>query len=341
MNEAYCQSLAAVLGRGKRYVVITLGVVGSASCPAAQVANSTAVDYPKRPIRLVVPWPAGGGADTVGRAIAQELAVALGQQLVVDNRPGAAAIIGTELVARAQPDGYTLLLPTVTTGINPHLHSKLSYDTVKDFEPIILLASAPYVLAVHPSVAARSVNELIKVARARPNQLNYSSTGNGSAPHLTGEWFKVLSGTSIVHVPYKGGPPAMSELIAGHVQMTFGNIVNYLPQARIGKLRALAVTSDKRTPQAPELPTMIESGMPGFVTGTWFGLQSPARTPLAIVNHLNRTLNQLLAAQELPRRLASEGADPIGGTPRQFADHIKTELTRWAEVVRAANIKAE
>ncbi len=340
MCKAISQYVAA-LAPWKRRVVIALGIVGSASCPAAQVTGSPTFDYPSRPIRLVVPWPAGGGADTVGRAIAQELTAVLGQQVVVDNRPGAAAIIGTELVARAQPDGYTLLLPTVTTGINPHLHRKLSYDVVKDFEPIVLLASAPYVLAVHPSVAARSVGELIKVAKAKPNQLNYASTGNGSAPHLTGEWFKVLSGASIVHVPYKGGPPAMNDLIGGQVQMAFGNIVNYLPQARVGKLRALGVTSAKRSPQAPELPTMIESGMPGFVTGTWFGLQAPARIPLPIVVHLNRASNKLLESQELTRRLASEGADPIGGTPRQFADHIRTELVRWAEVVRAANIKAE
>jgi tripartite-type tricarboxylate transporter receptor subunit TctC len=303
-------------------------------------AYAVAADYPSRPIRLVVPWPAGGGADTVGRAMAQDLTVALGQQVVVDNRPGAAGIIGSELVARAPSDGYTLLLPTVTAAINPHLHRKLSYDTVKDFEPVILLASAPYLLAINPSVAARSVPELVALAKTKPRQLNFASTGNGSAPHLTGEWFNQASGTSFVHIPYKGGPPVLTDLIGGHVQMAFGNIVNYLPQARAGKLRALAVTSAQRTPQAPELPTMIESGLPGFVSGTWFGVQTPARTPPAIIGQLNRALNGLLAGQ-LPRQLANEGADPIGGTPGEFADYMQSELARWSEVIRAANIKVE
>ena len=303
-------------------------------------ACATAADYPSHPVRLVVPWPAGGGADTVGRAMAQELTVALGQQVVVDNRPGAAGIIGSELVARSPSDGYTLLLPTVTAAINPHLHRKLAYDTVRDFEPVILLASAPYLLAIHPSLAARSVPELVALAKTKPRQLNFASTGNGSAPHLTGEWFNQASGTSFVHVPYKGGPPVLTDLIGGHVQMAFGNIVNYLPQARAGKLRALAVTSAQRTPQAPELPTMIESGLPGFVSGTWFGVQTPARTPAAIVSRLNRALNGLLKGQ-LPRQLANEGADPIGGTPKEFADYMKSELARWAEVIRTANIKVE
>ena len=237
-------------------------------------------------------------------------------------------------------DGYTLLLPTVTAAINPTLHRKLPYDTVKDFAPVILLASAPYVLAINPSVPARSVAELIEFAKSKPRQLNFASTGNGSAPHLTGEWFNQASGTSFVHVPYKGGPPVLTDLLGGHVQMAFGNIVSYLPLARAGKLRVLAVTSAKRSPQAPELPTMIESGLPGFVTGTWFGVQTPVRTPSAINSRLNRALNELLAGQ-LPKRLANEGADPIGGSAKEFADYLQSELVRWAEVVRAANIKVD
>ena len=297
--------------------------------------------YPSRPIRLVVPWPPGGGADVVGRAIAQELTGALGRQVIVDNRPGAAGIIGSELVARAQPDGYTLLLPTVTTGTNPLVNRKLPYDTEKDFRPVILVASSPYVLAVNPSVAVRSVTDLVNLAKAKPNQLNYASTGNGSAPHLTGEWFRMLTQISIVHVPYKGGPPALTDLVAGQVQMAFGNITNYLPQGRAGKVRILAVTSAKRTPQAPELPTMIESGVTGFVSGTWFGVQVPAGTPQTIIDRLNGALNRLLEAQELPRLLALAGADPIGGTPREFADFIRAELTNWAGVIRAAGISMD
>jgi len=340
MNRNFRQTRACAFG-GWHCVVIALGISGSIVCAAAQTPASSIVTYPTRPIRLVVPWPAGGGADTVGRAFAQALTEAVGKQVIVDNRPGAAAIIGTELVATALPDGYTLLLPTVTTGINPYTHRKLSYDAVKDFEPVILLASSPYVLVIHPSVPARSVSELIALAKAKPNQLNYASTGKGSAPHLTGEWFKMLTGTSIVHIPYKGGTPAMTDLIGGQVQMAFGNVVGYLPQARAGKLKALAVTSAKRTPQAPDLPTMIESGVPGLVTGTWFGIQAPARTPQAIIDYLNRMLNRVLASPELIRRLAIEGADPIGGTPREFADYIKEELIRWSKVVRAAGIEAE
>ena len=335
------QRIPGSLARGrKRCAAILLAFAGAAHGATVRGAEAASGDYPSRPIRLVVPWPAGGGADTVGRAMAQALTVALGQQVVVDNRPGAAGIIGTELVARAPSDGYTLLLPTVTAAINPHLHRGLAYDTVRDFAPVILLASAPYLLTIHPSVAARSVPELVAFAKAQPRQLNFASTGNGSAPHLTGAWFNLASGTSFVHVPYKGGPPALTDLIGGHVQMAFGNIVSYLPQARAGKLRALAVTSAKRTPQAQELPTMIESGLPGFVSGTWFGVQTPARTPAAVVSHLNRALNGLLAGQ-LPRQLANEGADPIGGTPREFADYITAELARWAEVIRAAHIKGE
>ena len=327
--------------RFSNFVATALSWLLLATCSAATHGAQNVPDaYPSHPVRLVVPWPAGGGADTVGRAMAQELTTVLGQQIVVDNRPGAAGIIGSELVARAPADGYTLLLPTVTAAINPQLHRKLPYDTVKDFAPVILLASAPYVLAINPSVPARSVAELIEFAKARPRQLNFASTGNGSAPHLTGEWFNQASGTSFVHVPYKGGPPVLTDLLGGHVQMAFGNIVTYLPLARAGKLRVLAVTSAKRSPQAPELPTMIESGLPGFVTGTWFGVQTPVRTPSAINSRLNRALNELLAGQ-LPKKLANEGADPIGGSAKEFADYLQSELVRWAEVVRAANIKVD
>jgi tripartite-type tricarboxylate transporter receptor subunit TctC len=341
MNEDSHQLGAGPFGMSKLHFVTLLLVALNLSCASDQGQASERVVYPARPIRLVVPWPPGGGADSVGRAIAQDLTGALGRQVIVDNRPGAAGIIGSELVARAQPDGYTLLLPTVTTGTNPLVHRKLPYDTEKDFRPVVLVASSPYLLAVSPLVAVRSVSDLITLAKAKPNQLNYASTGNGSAPHLTGEWFKMLTLTSIVHVPYKGGAPALTDLIAGQVQMAFGNIANYLPQARAGKVRILAVTSAKRTPQAPELPTMIESGVTGFVTGTWFGLQAPAGTPQSIVDSLNGALNKLLAAQELPSRLALAGADPIGGTPQEFADFIRNELTRWASVIRAAGISID
>ena len=341
MNEDSHQLGAGAFGMSKLHFVPPLLVALGLSYASGQGQAAERVAYPTRPIRLVVPWPPGGGADTVGRAIAQELTGALGRQVIVDNRPGAAGIIGSEMVARAQPDGYTLLLPTVTTGTNPLLNQKLPYDTEKDFKPVVLVASSPYLLAVNSSMAVRSVSDLIRLAKAKPNQLNYASTGNGSAPHLTGEWFKMLTQTFIVHVPYKGGTPALTDLIGGQVQMAFGNVANYLPQARAGKVRILAVTSATRTPQAPELPTMIESGVAGFVTGTWFGVQVPAGTPQSIVDSLNGALNKLLGAQELPRLLALAGADPIGGTPQEFADFIRTELTRWASVIRAAGISID
>ncbi len=341
MNEDRHPTGAGPHGASKLHLMTLLSVALNLGCTADQGQAAEQVVYPTRPIRLVVPWPPGGGADSAGRAVAQELTVALGRQVIVDNRPGAAGIIGSEVVAHAQPDGYTLLLPTVTAGINPLFNRKLPYDTEQDFSPVILVASSPYILTVNPAVAARSVAELIGLAKAMPNQLNYASTGNGSAPHLTTEWFKMLTQTSIVHVPYKGGTPALADLIGGQVQMAFGSIANYLPQGRAGKVRMLAVTGAKRSPQAPDLPTMIESGVPGFVTGTWFGIQAPAGTPDLIVARLNAALNKLLAAQDLPRRLALEGADPIGGTPREFADFIKTELTRWASVIRAAHISID
>lgn len=326
-----------MLRRFRRHLTAAVLIVAGTSAAAAEMPPA---GYPTRPIRMVVPWTAGGGADLVGRAIAQGLTGVLGAQVVVDNRPGAAGIIGTEIVARAPADGYTLLLPTVTTGINPHLNRKLPYDTLKDFKPVILVASSPYVLVVNSSVEARSVAALIALARAKPDQLNYASTGNGSAPHLAGELFKMLTGTAILHVPYKGGTPALTDLVGGQVQMAFGNIANYLPQVRAGKIRALAVTSAKRTPQAPELPTMIESGVPGFVTGTWYGVQVPARTPQSIIDRLNNVLNQLLKGEELQRRLSLEGADPIGGTPKECADFIESELARWGKVISALGLSA-
>ena len=206
--------------------------------------------------------------------------------------------------------------------------------------PVVLVASAPYVLAVNPALPARSVQELIALAKSKPRELNFASTGNGSAPHLTGELFNLAAGVTIVHVPYKGGPPALTDLIGGQVQMAFGNIVNYLPQARAGKLRALAVTSAQRTKQAPELPTMIEAGLRDFASGTWFGVQVPAKTPAAIVERLNRAVNTVLAGR-LPALLANEGADPLGGSAREFAAFLDAELKRWANVIRAANVRVD
>lgn len=338
MNEDRHQAVRNRAGRRALHLVTLLLVTLNVGCAPDKGEAAERATYPIRPIRLVVPWPPGGGADLAGRAVAQQLTATLGRQVVVDNRPGASGIIGSDIVAHAQPDGYTLLLPTVTAGINPLLNRKLPYDTEKDFSPIVLVASSPYILAINPAVPAHSVAELIRLAKAKPNELNYASTGNGSAPHLTTEWFKMLTHTSMVHVPYKGGGPALADLIAGQVQLAFGSIANYLPQGRAGKLRMLAITSASRNAKALDLPTMIESGVPGFVTGTWFGLQAPAGTPQQIIATLNSTVNEMLGAEKLPRELASEGADPIGGTPRQFADFIKSELTRWASVIRAAHI---
>jgi len=298
--------------------------------------------YPAKPIQLIVPFPPGGGNDTVARAIAQQAGPALGQSIVVDNRPGAGGIIGADAAARAAPDGYTLFLGGVGShAVNPNLHAKLSYDPVKDFAPITLVASAPSVLVVTPSLPVRTIAEFAAYARANPGKLNYASNGNGSSSHVAALLYETMSGVKMTHIPYKGVGPAMTDLMTGRVELMFNSIVAILPHIQAGKLRALAVTSSKRSALLPEVPTVAESGLPGYEAGSWYGILAPAGTPPAIIDRLHKEIVKSLKDPEVAKRLAGEGAEVIGSTPQEFAAHIKAELARMREAVRAGGLRVE
>jgi tripartite-type tricarboxylate transporter receptor subunit TctC len=296
-------------------------------------------DYPTRPIKLIVPFAPGGGNDTVARLVGEGLTAELAQPVVIDNRPGAGGIIGAEAVARAAPDGYTLFLGGVGShAINPNLHAHLSYDPIKDFAPITLVASAPLVLVVHPSVPANSVRELIALAKAQPGRLNYASNGNGSSSHLAAVMFASMTGIDIVHVPYKGLSPALADLIGGQVQLMFSSVVAIVPQVKAGKLRALAISSKDRLSLLPELPTIAESGVAGYQSSSWYGILAPAGTPPAIVNRLNAALVKVIAQSAFREALAREGADPVGNSPEAFGAFIAAEKQRLGDVIRQAKL---
>jgi tripartite-type tricarboxylate transporter receptor subunit TctC len=305
-------------------------------------ALAQAQSYPAKPIHLIVPFPPGGGNDTVARAIAQQIGPDLGQPVVVDNRPGAGGSVGAELAAKSPPDGYTLFLAGVGShAVNPNLHSRLPYDPVRDFAPITLVASAPSVLVVNPAVPARSVAELTAYARANPGKLNYASNGQGSAAQLAAAMYESMAGVKMVHVPYKGIAPALTDLLSGEVQLMFGTVVALVPHIQAGKLRALAVTSRSRSALLPEVPTLAESGLPDYEAGSWYGIMAPAGTPRDVVERLHAAIVKALAQPEVAKRLAAEGAIVIGSTPAAFGAHIKAELARVAAVVRAAGIRIE
>jgi tripartite-type tricarboxylate transporter receptor subunit TctC len=312
-----------------------------AALAAMLASHATAQSYPAKSVRLIVPFSAGGGADIVARAIAQKLGDALGQQVVVDNRTGAAAIIGTELAAKSAPDGYTLILgQTGPNSINPTLYDKLPYDALKDFAPVTLTTTYPYVLVVHPSIPAKSIKELIALAKARPNQLSFASAGNGGANHLTAELLKSMAGIQMVHVPYKASAPALIDVLGGHVSMMFDPTITALPHVKLGKLRALGVTSLKRTAIAPELPTVAETGLPGFESIGWHGVLAPAGTAREIIARLNKDIINVLRAPDMRARFAEQGAEPVGNTPEQFVEFLKADLAKWAKVIKAAGVRA-
>jgi tripartite-type tricarboxylate transporter receptor subunit TctC len=301
-----------------------------------------AQDYPRRPVRLIVPFPPGGGNDIVARAVAQELGKSLGQQLVVDNRAGAGGAIGAELAARSPADGYTLFLGGVGSHVvNPSLHAKLSYDPIRDFAPVTLIASAPSVLVVNPSLQATSIAEFTALAKANPGKLNYASNGNGSSAQLAAVLYESMAGVRMVHVPYKGVAPALVDLMSGEVQLMFGTLVAILPHIKAGRLRALAVTGRNRSAPLPEVPTLAESGLPGYEAGSWYGILAPAGTPGAIVARLNAEINAAIRQPEVRERLAAEGAEVLGGTPGDFASHIKAELSRMGRLMREAGVRME
>lgn len=304
---------------------VMTSVLGAASAQA----------YPDKPIRMVVPFPAGGTTDILARAVAQKLSESLGQQMIVDNKPGAGGNIGAQEVARAAPDGYTLVMGTVGThAINPSLYKKMPYDHVKDFAPVSLVASVPNLLVVHPSVPVNSVKELIAYVKANPGKLNFASSGNGTSIHLSGELFKTMTGVQMTHVPYKGSAPAVTDLLGGQVQLMFDNMPSALPHAKGGKLKPLAVTSAKRFPGTPDIPTIAEAGVPGYEASSWFGVLAPAGTPKEIVNKLSTEIAKALKTPEMTKRLEEQGAQAVGSTPEEFAAHIKAETAKWAKVVK-------
>jgi tripartite-type tricarboxylate transporter receptor subunit TctC len=309
---------------------------------ALQAGLAAAQAYPARPVKLVVPYATGGSTDTTARLIAQALSTRLGQQFIVDNRPGAGGALGNEVAAKATADGYTLLFSAAgPMTVTPHTAPRLGYDPIKSFEPIKLIATAPLVLAVRPSLPVNSVAELIRLAKAQPGKLTYASFGNGSAAHLAGEQFRAAAGIDLIHVPYKGSAPALTDLLGGQVDMMFDVVVTSLPHIESGKLRALAVTSEARLELLANVPTMTEAGSKDVDASTWFGLFAPAGTDKQVVQRLSSALDEVLRQPDIRRTLASQGAVVRGGTPEDFRRFFVSEFNRWGKVVKAANIRAE
>jgi tripartite-type tricarboxylate transporter receptor subunit TctC len=320
----------------------SLLLVVSALClPLAAASESTAESYPSKAIRLICPFPAGGAVDFVARFFAQRMAPVLGQQVFVDNRGGAGGIIGMEAGAHAPADGYTVTVANLSVlSINPFLYSKLPYDTVRDFAPVIELAQSVNLLVVHPSLPVKSVKDLIALAKANPGALNYASPGNGTPAHLATELLNSMSGMKMVHVPYKGAGAAIPAMLAGESQVYIEPVATMIPHVHSGRMRALAVTSAKRTSVAPELPTVMEAGVPGFEFTSWYGVIVPAATPVAVVTRLNATLNRILTQADVSEQLTSQAMLLVGGTPEAFSTKMKAEMARWGKVVKDTGTKA-
>ncbi len=305
---------------------------------SAAHAQSGATTYADRPVKFIVPWDVGGGTDIFARVIAEKLRQSMGQPFIVENRAGAAGNIGASFVAKQPADGYTIMIATITLATNAALYKSLDFDATKDFAPITLVAGIPHLLVVNPSVQAKNVEELINLAKANPGKLNYASAGTGSPFHIAAELFKQMTSVNIVHIPYKGGGPAVTDVVAGQVDMAFANLVAVLPFVKSGQLRALAITSAKRSSAAPDIPTMAESGLPGYDFSSWFGILAPAGTPPDIINKLNTQIVAALKFPEISRQLTEQGADLIASTPDQFASYLKAETVKWSKVISAAGI---
>ena len=318
-----------------------LGVLGGALAASPAFAQA----WPARPIRLIIPFTPGGSSDILGRAVGQEITRTLGQPVVIDNVPGAGGSIAGERAAKAAPDGYTLFMGHIgTLAVNPSLYPKLPYDPVKDFAPVALVARVPNVLVVHPSVPAKSLAELVELARRQPGRIAYGSGGNGSAAHTTMEYLKLVTKSSFLHIPYRGTAPSVTDLLAGQVQVLFTGIPALLPHIKAGRMRALAVSSSRRLKTLPDVPTVAESGVPGtkgFEADQWYGIVAPAGTPPEIVRTLNTHVNKALASPEVATRLSGEGAEPTPDTPQAYGALIESEIKRWAPVIKAGNIRAE
>lgn len=303
-------------------------------------ANATATDYPSKPIQMIVPFSAGGTSDFLARTVAEKLGTALDTTVVVDNRPGAGGNIGSAMVARAKPDGYTLLLGTVGThAINQSVYKEMSFDAVKDFAPISLVAAVPNILVANPSLEANSVQELIALAKQKPGEITFASSGNGSSIHLSGEMFKSLAGVDMLHVPYKGSGPAVIDLLGGQVDIMFDNMPSALPHVQAGKLKAFAVTTSERSEAAPELPTIAEEGVKNYEATAWFGILAPAGTPTDIIEKLNTEIAKILDMPDVKERLAGQGAKAVSNSPAEFASYIKAELKKWEDVVKASGFQ--
>lgn len=302
--------------------------------------ESIAQNYPVRPIRVVVPYPPGGAADNVARVIAPKLAEALGQQIIIDNRGGASGSIGADIVAKSAPDGYTLLDDASAHVVNPALR-KMPFDTLRDFAPVGMIMRSPNLLVAHLSLPVKTVRDLIALAQARPGEITFASAGIGSAPHMAGELFKYLAKVDLVHVPYKGGGPVFADLLGGHVQLFFGNIAGDLPYVKAGKLRGIAVTSAERSRSAPQIPTMAESGVPGYQIYEWNALFAPAGTPAAIVAMLNAEIGKIIALPDVQQRFFQFGAESAPGTPEQLGSYVRGEIAKWDKVVRDMGVKVE
>ena len=309
--------------------------------PLFPTAGNAAESYPSRPVRLIVPFPPGGGNDIVGRLVAAKLGEGLGQQVVVDNRGGAGGTIGSDITAKAPPDGYTLLVNNISLAVNHTLFTRLPYDTLKDLAPVSLIGRQANILVVHASLPAKSVKELVDLARAKPGEVSYGSGGVGTASHLATEMLKLMTRTDMVHVPYKGLGPALTDLTGGRIQLIISTMASALPQIKSGKLRPLAVTTAQRTPFYPEVPTLNEAGVKGYEFSTWYGLLAPARTPGRIVDRLNAETHKALASTALREQFGAQGLEPVASTPQEFGRYLRSEVDKWAKVVKASGATTE
>jgi tripartite-type tricarboxylate transporter receptor subunit TctC len=321
---AFAVSIAAALGL---------------ALPASSLAADALKDYPNRPVRLIVPFPPGGSNDILGRFMAAKLTERLGQQVIVDNRPGADGIIGTDLAARSTPDGYTLLIVSTSYSMNPGIHQKMPFDPVKDLTPISMIGTGPNAIVVNPSFPVKTVKDLVAAAKAKPSQINYASSGIGGFNHFGGELFKIAAGVDMTHVPYKGGGPAMVDIMAGHVPVLFSTLIQVLPHQRSGKLRVLATGGSKRSPALPDVPTVTESGVNYEVT-IWWGVLGPKGLPPALANGLNATVAKILGEPETQKRLAAEAAEPMVVSPGEFGKIIEKDIAKWTKVARDAKMEA-
>jgi tripartite-type tricarboxylate transporter receptor subunit TctC len=321
--------------------ILTAIALATTSMWQVTYAAEPATSFPSKPVRMIVGYAPGGGSDIMGRLMGQDLSKALGQQMIVENRAGAAQNIAAEFVAKAPPDGYTLFMSSAALGINISLYPKINYHPIRDFAPVALFAISPNLLITHPSLPPKTVKEFVAFAKQYPGKLNYSTSGSGSTQHLSGEMLKVMTGIGIVHIPYRGSAPSMTALLSGEVEFSFNNIPASINYIKAGRLRAIAITSAKRSPLLPDLPTMAEAGVPKFETSTWYGLLAPAATPRDIVSKLNQTVNTIVKTPDFSKRLAQLGADPVADTPEYFANYLKAEIERWAPVVKASGAKPE